>query len=140
MTYTPITQRQIKLIHTLTHKAKLSDEIYRDILARYGAESCKTLSQYVAAQLIKELARYAAQQHKLEEATPNQKRLICALWYQVSRAETTEGKRTALNVFLANRFRIQNLERVRRDQVEKIVTALKAMGAEEQNNNPNKED
>ena len=127
-----VTPKQIKLIHTLVHAARLSDEIYRDILARYGAETSKTLSQYAATELIKELTRHANQHRKLEEATPNQKRLLLALWYQVSRAETQEAKRAAFDTFLKNRFKIQNLERVKRNQVEKIVTTLKAMGASEQ--------
>ena len=127
-----VTPKQIKLIHTLLHKACLDDEVYRDILARYGAESSKTLSQYAATELIKELNRYAMQRRRLEDATPNQKRLLLALWYQVSRAETQEAKRGAFDTFLQNRFKVKNLENVKRNQVEKIVTALKAMGAEEQ--------
>ncbi|MBP5202272.1 DUF1018 domain-containing protein [bacterium] len=124
-----VTPKQVKLIHTLLSRAGLDDENYRDILARYGAESCKTLTQASATLLIRELSRIVEQRRSLSDATPAQRRLLLALWNQVSRAVTPEDKRAAFNTFLNNRFSIKGLDKVRRDEVEKIVKTLEAMGA-----------
>jgi len=124
-----ITKNQIKLIHTLKTKAALDDDLYRDILSRYRVESSKELDTAHATALIRDLGRLAEARKRLESATPRQRRLLLALWYQVSRAEDYDTKKKAFDAFLGKRFSIEGINALKRSDVEKVVKALEAMGA-----------
>ncbi len=57
-----ITKVQIKKIHALVTSLKLSDDNYRALLFRFGAESSKELSKDEAIKFIDELSKFEKEQ------------------------------------------------------------------------------
>jgi hypothetical protein len=139
-----ISPRQIKAIHAVIRKLGLDDATYRARLRTYGAHTCKDLSWQQAEELLNSLngvtsspcrkapagKKYADLDGRPGFATGAQCRLIAAMFAQVTIAEDDDGREKALNSFCARIAKVAGLRMVRNYQVEKIVKALEAMGAE----------
>jgi hypothetical protein len=146
----PISPRQIKAIHAIKGKLGLDDDAYRDILqSRFKAASCKFLTWMQAEELLETLngggpsrpakpqrrpaLKYQDMDSRPGFASSAQLRLIDAMFSQVTRAEGEEAIEKALNSFVNRIAHVAGLRMLKSWQVEKIVKALEAMGAEHKN-------
>lgn len=136
-----IAPSQIKAIHATCSKLGIDDENYRHILhSRYGVTSCKDLSWRQAEDLLSNLnsspsptrhsIKYSDMDGRPDFASGAQCRLIDAMWSQVARADEGESRDKALDGFCRRIAGVAGLRMVKRWQVEKIIKALEAMGAE----------
>jgi hypothetical protein len=131
---------QTKLIHSLKRALGYNDDAYRAVLSGYGVESSKDLSPEACHQLIEWMQTEAVKAGKWkkpsrgERFTPlvrdrempsrAQLRKIDAMWKSVSRSPDPES---ALNEFLARRFRVARIEWITRRMVPGIIKTLQAM-------------
>ncbi len=144
-----ITNSQIKKIHTLKTTLKLDDELYRDILANYGAESCKNLSPELAGELIEQLETMAINSgvwtkrkmkfenlsNRFDMATPKQLRMIESMWSQVMLiyaekkevhyVDKEEFIKKSLRKFLLNKFSVSDLRFLDRKAATKVINTVK---------------
>lgn len=146
-----IAPSQIKAIHTIVKKFGLDDEAYRHLLhSRYKVTSCKDLTWRQAEELLDHLnppasrrslpplnkgglrgvMKYQDMDHRPGFATGGQLRLIDAMFNQVTRAEGDEAREKALNSFVSRIAKVAGIRMLKSWQVEMIVKALTAMGAE----------
>lgn len=150
-----IAPSQIKAIHATISRLGLDDDAYRNILeTRYGVDSCKRLTWRQAEELLAGLnggkggqphgvaptvgaapcgrpgLKYTDMDHRPGFASGAQLRLVDAMWHQVTRAEGDEAQEKALDSFCRKIAQVAGLRMVKAWQVEKIVKALEAMGAE----------
>ncbi len=141
---------QYRQIHGLVRLLGMNDEAYRDMLRdRYGVESSKQLSTQQRGSLIKSLREQVhGKVQKFNElsgrakhkASPAQLRAIEAMWAQVSRAETSEDRRKALNAFVKRLTGVEVVTWICKDDAKVLIKAIHAMGAqspEEFNRNKN---
>lgn len=149
---TPADKRaeQYRQIHGLVRLLGMNDEAYRDMLHdRYQVESSKQLSTQQRSSLIKSLREQVhGKVQKFNElsgrakhkASPAQLRAIEAMWAQVSRAETSEDRRKALNAFCKRLTGVEVVTWICKDDAKVLIKAIHAMGAqspEEFNRNKN---
>lgn len=149
---TPADKRaeQYRQIHGLVRLLGMNDEAYRDMLRdRYQVESSKQLSTQQRSSLIKSLREQVhGKVQKFNElsgrakhkASPAQLRAIEAMWAQVSRAETSEDRRKALNTFCKRLTGVEVVTWICKDDAKVLIKAIHAMGAqspEEFNRNKN---
>lgn len=149
---TPADKRaeQYRQIHGLVRLLGMNDEAYRDLLRdRYQVESSKQLSTQQRGSLIKSLREQVhGKVQKFNElsgrakhkASPAQLRAIEAMWAQVSRAETSEDRRKALNAFCKRLTGVEVVTWICKDDAKVLIKAIHAMGAqspEEFNRNKN---
>lgn len=149
---TPADKRaeQYRQIHGLVRLLGMNDEAYRDMLRdRYQVESSKQLSTQQRSSLIKSLREQVhGKVQKFNElsgrakhkASPAQLRAIEAMWAQVSRAETSEDRRKALNAFCKRLTGVEVVTWICKDGAKVLIKAIHAMGAqspEEFNRNKN---
>ena len=149
---TPADKRaeQYRQIHGLVRLLGMTDEAYRDMLRdRYQVESSKQLSTQQRSSLIKSLREQVhGKVQKFNElsgrakhkASPAQLRAIEAMWAQVSRAETSEDRRKALNAFCKRLTGVEVVTWICKDDAKVLIKAIHAMGAqspEEFNRNKN---
>lgn len=149
---TPADKRaeQYRQIHGLVRLLGMNDEAYRDMLRdRYQVESSKQLSTQQRGSLIKSLREQVhGKVQKFNElsgrarhkASPAQLRAIEAMWAQVSRAETSEDRRKALNAFCKRLTGVEVVTWICKDDAKVLIKAIHAMGAqspEEFNRNKN---
>lgn len=149
---TPADKRaeQYRQIHGLVRLLGMNDEAYRDMLRdRYQVESSKQLSTQQRSTLIKSLREQVhGKVQKFNElsgrarhkASPAQLRAIEAMWAQVSRAETSEDRRKALNAFCKRLTGVEVVTWICKDDAKVLIKAIHAMGAqspEEFNRNKN---
>lgn len=149
---TPADKRaeQYRQIHGLVRLLGMNDEAYRDMLRdRYRVESSKQLSTQQRSSLIKSLREQVhGKVQKFNElsgrarhkASPAQLRAIEAMWAQVSRAETSEDRRKALNAFCKRLTGVEVVSWICKDDAKVLIKAIHAMGAqspEEFNRNKN---
>lgn len=149
---TPADKRaeQYRQIHGLVRLLGMNDEAYRDMLRdRYQVESSKQLSTQQRSSLIKSLREQVhGKVQKFNElsgrarhkASPAQLRAIEAMWTQVSRAETSEDRRKALNAFCKRLTGVEVVTWICKDDAKVLIKAIHAMGAqspEEFNRNKN---
>ena len=121
----PITGPQIKKIHTLLHRFKISDQAYRELLKmHFSVDSCKKLSAKQAAFLIELLEAWQTGQNR---ATPKQLRKIEALWNEVSRAPEGPERKKALRSFTKRQTGCDDVVMVPRDQINAIICSLVTM-------------
>lgn len=121
----PITSPQIKKIHTLLHRFKISDQAYRELLkTHFSVDSCKALNVKQAAFLIELLEAWQTGQNR---ATPRQLRKINALWDDVSRAPEGPERKKALRSFTKRQTGCDDVVMVPRDQINAIICSLVAM-------------
>lgn len=139
-----------RIIHTLVSRVGLCDEDYRAMLwDRYQASSSKDLTRNQTNDLVaalhelltdeerraNPLPQIAADVRKRFErlgdregmATPAQLRMLEASWVQRSRAEDLAAKQAAFRAWLRDRFHIERIEWVPRDQVGRILRAIQAV-------------
>ncbi|WP_295099700.1 regulatory protein GemA [uncultured Fibrobacter sp.] len=149
---TPADKRaeQYRQIHGLVRLLGMTDEAYRDMLRdRYQVESSKQLSTQQRGSLIKSLREQVhGKVQKFNEfsgrakhkASPAQLRAIEAMWAQVSRAETSEDRRKALNAFCKRLTGVEVVTWICKEDAKVLIKAIHAMGAqspEEFNRNKN---
>lgn len=149
---TPADKRaeQYRQIHGLVRLLGMNDEAYRDMLRdRYQVESSKQLSTQQRNSLIESLREQVhGKVQKFNElsgrarhkASPAQLRAIEAMWAQVSRAETSEDRRKALNAFCKRLTGVEVVTWICKDDAKVLIKAIHAMGAqspEEFNRNKN---
>lgn len=134
------TRQQIVIIHTLKSAIGINDDQYREMLSGFGVQSSKFLADAQAKKLIgilqsmksgKGTAGYQSQRYEHlanregAYATPKQLRMIEAMW------RTTPAVRdnsiAALNNFIFRIVGISNIEWIWREDVTKIVRAIKAI-------------
>lgn len=149
-----IAPSQIKAIHAVVGKLGIDDENYRHILhSRYGATSCKDLTWRQAEELLESLngqgkpgrtqsaptvgahrvrpvLKYTDMDSRPGFASGAQLRLVDAMFHQVTRMEGEEAIEKALNSFVNRIGHVAGIRMVKSWQIEKIVKALEAMGAE----------
>ena len=149
-----IAPSQIKAIHTAIHKLGMDDETYRDMLhSRYGVTSCKDLTWRQAEELLTSLngtapshtspashkshaLKYTDMDGRPGFASGSQLRLVDAMFNQVTRAQGEEAIEKALNSFCNRIAHVAGIRMVKGWQVEKIVRALEAMGAQKKEVTP----
>lgn len=120
-----ITGPQIKKIHTLLHRFKISDQTYRELLkAQFSVDSCKKLNLKEAAFLIELLEAWQTGQNR---ATPKQLRKIDALWNEVSRAPEGVERQKALRAFVKRQTGCDDVVMVPRDQINALICSMVAM-------------
>ncbi len=139
---TPADKRaeQYRQIHGLVRLLGMNDEAYRDMLRdRYQVESSKQLSTQQRSSLIKSLREQVhGKVQKFNElsgrakhkASPAQLRAIEAMWAQVSRAETSENRRKALNAFCKRLTGVEVVTWICKDDAKVLIKAIHAMGAQ----------
>lgn len=143
-----IAPSQIKAIHAAVNSLGMDDDDYRAMLReRYKVQSCKDLTLHQAEDLLDDLNRkagrpaaakpgskyskkYSDMDNRPGFASGAQLRLIDAMWAQVSFAEDAEKRERGLNAFCLRIAKVAGLRMLRGYQVERIVKALEAMGAE----------
>jgi len=142
--------QQIKIIHTLKSKLGWDDDMYRDILQnRYNVKSSKDLSIFQAETLIEEMKKAAGQPNyakyrrskgerfedlgkRDEMATPNQLKMIEALWREVSRiGQDTmaheDDFRKSLNSMTKRIAGVDCIEWLKKRAASKLIKALQTM-------------
>lgn len=132
--------RDFKTIHGLARLLGLNDEAYRDMLFdRYKVRSSKDLSPGQRVALVKSLREQVhANVKKFNEltgrarhkASPAQLRAIEAMWAQVSRADTPEARRSALNAFCKRLTGVNVITWICKDDAKILIKAIHAMGAQ----------
>lgn len=144
-----ITNSQIKKIHTLKNILNLDDELYREILANYGAKTCKSLAPHLAGELIDQLESMAMEtghwvknekkfdtlSNRFDMATPKQLRMIESMWSQIMIAYAEEkevqyvDKREfitkSLRKFLLNKFSVSDLRFLDSKTARKVINTVK---------------
>ncbi len=153
-----INRDQIKMLHVLRAKLRMSEEDYRTTLQSYGVLSSTELSASQAVSLLTALEtkaialgvwkKYPRDSKRrgrsgqeglrtgdgrvdleIRMATPDQINMLDAMWKQVSRSKDDASRKRAFNLFIHRRFHRGSLLMVEESLVHKIVRALEAMGA-----------
>lgn len=136
------TPGQIKKLHALRRALGLDEPTYRAVLERFGAVSSKDLSPRALASCIEQLEAHAvctgvwqarggapAPRKRPGAASDAQLRLVAVLWKQVSRQETEAARKAALDKLVKRITGKPKLAWCGQRDVEKLVSALEAMGA-----------
>ncbi len=136
------TPGQTKKLHALRRALGLDEPTYRAVLERFGAASSKDLSPRALASCIEQMEQQAveagvwqarggapAPKKRPRAASDAQLRLVAALWKQVSRQETEAARKTALDKLVVRITGKPKLAWCGQRDVEKLVSALEAMGA-----------
>lgn len=128
--------QQKAIIHVLKGKLKLSDEHYRDMLAAYDVTSAadKKFTHTDAKEFIKILSNMCKnngietrRQQPHGMITLAQMDKTRAIWFEVSKQDTIDKKKKALDTFIENKFGPSKLEWVPSEMVSKIIRTLEAM-------------
>lgn len=146
-----VTNAQIKKIHTLKNLLKLDDDLYRDVLSSYGADSCKNLAPHLIEDFIKHLEsmaidaglwnkpcmNYKSFDNRANMATAKQLRMLEAMWSSLitTSLEKKEKKnvnkrrliKKTLRKFLKNKFGVSDLRFLSKDKVSKVRKAISVM-------------
>lgn len=142
-----ISPRQIKALHATINTIGMDDDTYRAMLqSRYRAKSCKDLTWRQAEELLESLngnppqppfgkggsgrrgdLPYSDLDGRPGMASGAQCRMIAAMWSEVSRMPTAAEKERALGGFLKRITGVEALRFLKSWQVEKVVSAIKAM-------------
>lgn len=127
----------------------IDDELYAEMLFnRFGVDSSTLLSDEQAEQFVKELKAQAIQSGVYEsaaaykmkykgkyenktiadgKATPKQCRYVEYLWSKVSRMDTEEKRKEALNRFLKRIVSCEHIEWLEKRDVQKVILAIENM-------------
>lgn len=130
-----ITTDQIKLIHTAKRALNLTDENYKDILAGFGAESCKNLSleNYRRVMAIFEQMGFKAElkskinhrRPRNEMASGDQIGKIKGLW---KTSEVVRDKSdSALNHFIKRIAGVDHIDWLPERDVHKVIKAIECL-------------
>jgi hypothetical protein len=144
----PISRDQMRAIHAVRRSLGIDEDIYRGILEdQFNVRSSKDLTSRQAAKLLDHFngmagklglptkpARRALKYDELEGrpehfATPKQLRMIEAMWAEVSVKTTTEDRARALSSLLFRIVESSHITMLMRQDVRKVIAALKAMKA-----------
>jgi len=136
------TPGQIKKLHALRRALGLDEPTYRAVLEQHGGASSLDLSPRALASCIEQLERQAveagvwqarggapAPRKRPGAASDAQLRLVAVLWKQVSRQETEAARKAALDRLVMRIAGKPKLAWCGQRDVEKLVSALEAMGA-----------
>lgn len=143
------TTEQRKMIGCLRAKLGLDEDVYREMLSEYHAQSSKDLTNAAAEIFLRRLKqnaitagvwkptkRYGFQKYKYNNetqvrgmATPAQKRKIEAMWKAVSRQETDEARAEALKAMIKRITGKDHMKFMTSKDVSAMIFALKTMGA-----------
>lgn len=155
----PITQQQIKRLHTLKNALGMDDATYRAALDNAaGVTTSKDLTISQAAGLIDDWQskaqkagvweRRTPRPKKFDDldsrrgvvamATPPQMRMIEGIWSDVSRATDPEARKTALRHFINRVAKVSDLRFLDRDGATAVINALVAMQKSGQKQEPRK--
>lgn len=139
-----ITNEQIKKIHTIKSNIRLSDDNYRALLFRFGAESSKDLNRQKAAELIDELENIATEQYKrngyikpkgvqlkgrltyfdrTKKASDKQINYIASLWLSVSDSKTYSSLMWFIRRITGKLY--IHIESLNYSETKKVLNALK---------------
>lgn len=136
MKYMRATKRQIKKIHTLSDALKINNGDYRAMLFSYRkkngerVQSSIDLSKRQASFVINSLEKVIDHTPEIKKrvyATPKQIKKIFSLWRKVSWAKDRTDRRKTLVSFLKKRFHTQQLNRLPRRKVPKVIKAITVM-------------
>lgn len=136
------TPKQIKHIKMLQKQLEMSDDIYREMLWQYGAESCKDLTDEKAKHLIATLqvqAKKSGMDVKVSSpstrwkyneladrdpkfATPKQLRMLNAMWHSSEKVKHKTDD--AFENFVERIAKVKNLKWLKAYQVSKIKLAI----------------
>lgn len=142
-----------RTIHALVARIGMPDEDYRALLwDRFRASSSKDLTSAQTNDLVAALhallpadqraahprpqvaagarRRFESLGDRDDMATPAQLRMLEASFVQRSRAETLADKQAAFRAWLRNRFGIDRIEWIPRDQVGRILRATQGIDRE----------
>lgn len=137
---------QIQKIHIKRKQAGLSRADYEAMLSSYGVASCKDLSQEDAESLIATLNSltpnskghgWGKQKYEYLKdrpggyAAPRELRKIEAIWRDVARDTSDQ----ALDLFIFRQTKVQKLIWIKREHVKPVLTALKYMKIDKEQNN-----
>ena len=128
--------QQKAIIHVLKGKLNIPDEHYRDMLSAYGVTSAadKNFSHSDAKEFISRLSDMC-KNNGIETRRQQPRGMITlkqidkarAIWYEVSKQETVDKKKKALDSFIERRFGPSKIEWVPSEMVSKIMRTLEAM-------------
>lgn len=147
------TVEQRKIIGCLRAKMALDEDIYREMLARYGVASSKDLTNAQAELLIRQLKqdaiqmgvwrstkRYGFQKYKYNNekpaagmATPAQKRKIEAMWFEVSRQSSDEDRASALKTMIKRVTGKDHMRFLTTKDISALIAAMSQMRKEKRN-------
>ena len=142
-----ITKAQIKKIHTMKGILGLDDELYREMLLKFNAKSCKELSKVQAANLIdilevnaiginkwqKPKDKYNELSNRADMATPAQLRKIEAMWVELlkisEKSEVIEKRKIkkSLRKLLQRLYKISDLRFLPKEKVPKVLKSIQSM-------------
>lgn len=127
------TKYEIKKIHMLKNALNLDEDLYKEILNNYGADSCKDIPPHLTDEFINYLEQMAIESgrwkpkkfdelaNRADMASPKQLRLIEYLWKIL--CERKEG--SSLRKFLYSKFKISDLRFISKKMANKVINALK---------------
>jgi len=136
-----ITKEQIKKIHTMKNLLGLDDELYREMLIKFKAKSCKDLSKEQAKKLIDILevnaigfkGKFNELSNREDMATPSQLRKIEAMWVEFLKIadnkeviEKSKSKKS-LRKLLQRLYKISDLRFLPREKVPKVLKTIQTM-------------
>lgn len=134
------TVSQIKKIHTLKNILGLEDDLYRELLMNFNAQSSKELTYLSANAFIEILENKAIalncwvrQPKKYENlnrnnmASPAQMRMIEGLWREVSYFDSDIFAKKSLRKFLKSKFKVDDLMFLTKAKASKVIQAIKGV-------------
>lgn len=139
-----ITKGQIRIIHALKNRLGWDDSQYRSFLMWNSKEfvtSCKELSYDEAERIIIKMRMEAVRKGVWQEqprkyenlngrdrmATGAQLRKIEAMWAEICKAKTEEGRKKSLRKLLWKKFMVGDLRFLEDWQVKKVIKMLEAI-------------
>jgi hypothetical protein len=145
-----INRWQVKMLHVLKSKLKLTEEQYRERIEEMSVfgTSCKDLTFEEADELIYQWKAEAIEKGVWQESrrrpggykkkyehlgkragmgTPAQLRMIEGMWADVSRYNNAPQREKALRAFLFKRYHVSDIVFLTSSDVNKVVKALEAM-------------
>lgn len=137
-----ITNAQIKKIHALKNALKLENDLYREMLLPFNAQSSKDLTDYLAEIFIYQLEsmsvkmgvwqnpslKYEDLRYREEKmATPQQLRMIEAMWRDVCYFDNDDFAKKSLRKFLRNKFKVDDLMFLTKAKAAKVIQGIKGI-------------
>ena len=133
-----ITNVQIKKIHALKNALKLEDDLYREMLLPFNAASSKDLTDYLAEIFIYQLEsmavkmgvwknpslKYEDLRYREEKmASPQQLRMIEAMWRDVCYFDNDKFAKKSLRKFMRNKYKVMTLCSLQKPKQQKLFKA-----------------
>ncbi len=135
------TKFQIKKIHTLKNILGLNEDIYREILNSFNAQSSKELNFNAANRLLNQLEnkavslnRWEKQSKKYESlkrpqhmATASQMRMLESLWRELCYIDSDKFAKTSLRKILKMKLQIDDIMFLTKKQANKAINLVLGM-------------